>query len=186
MRARRPRVGRKNCGAARRAVRQNRDAYPGRPGVRQPARLSNLVRPTAHTRRSINYGLQGGGGSRPRPSKGLLFRQCLQGLSWGSVPRQSYPQQSGVLVASAGNICARRYGQRQGRRGGGASSAPGTMARTRGWPTPAGIYARRSRAAGATTGGAPGRCRLTGSCRMYYPTSHRLLPRSRQHRTAPY
>ena len=146
MRARRPRVGRKNCSAARRAVRQNRDAYRGRPGVRQPARLSTWSAQLlffnfhdAHTRRSINYGLQGGGGSRPRPSKGLLFRQCLQGLSWGSVPRQSYPQQSGVLVASAGNICARRYGQRQGRRRGGASSAPGTMARTRGWPTPAGI-----------------------------------------------
>ena len=45
--------------------------------------------------------------------------------------------------------------------GGWASSAPETMARRRGWPTPAGNYARRSRAIGATTHGAQGRC-LTG------------------------
>ena len=78
-----------------------------------------------------------GGGSRPRPSKGLAFRQRRQGLSCGAVPRQSYPQRSGVSDASAaGNIRARRYGQRRGRQGGRASSAPGTMARTRGWPTP--------------------------------------------------
>jgi hypothetical protein len=47
---------------------------------------------------TINYGLRGGGGrSRPPPSKGLLFRLvCRQGLSWGSVPRQPYPQRSRV------------------------------------------------------------------------------------------
>ena len=45
--------------------------------------------------------------------------------------------------------------------GGTGIKRPGTMARTRGWPTPAGKYTRRSRATGATTRGAPGRC-LTG------------------------
>jgi hypothetical protein len=120
MRARRPRVGRKNGGAARRAgapfgegakarareailggqetltTRAARES--GNPPAFQTwsAQLLFFNLHDAHTRRSINYGLQGGGGSRPRPSKGLLFRQCRQGLSWGSVPRQSYPQQSGV------------------------------------------------------------------------------------------
>jgi hypothetical protein len=38
--------------------------------------------------------------------------------------------------------------------GGWASNAPETMARRRGWPTPAGKYSRRSWATGATTHGA--------------------------------
>ena len=45
----------------------------------------------------INDGGLQGWHLTPPPYKGLLFRLvCRQGLSWGSVPRQSYPQWSRV------------------------------------------------------------------------------------------
>ena len=114
---------------------------------------------------TINYGLQGRRLTPPPPYLrdyylGYAGRDYLGGQYPGSrtlnLNGAGYETRQQAILAPGDTANAKEV------RGGWASSAPGTMARTRGWPTPPGKYARRSWATGATTRGAPGRC-LTGA-----------------------
>jgi hypothetical protein len=99
----------------------------------------------------------------PGQEDGLPLPENMQGTLTNRQAHQRCPRgrpttrgagcgRSRIMRRAVRQYLPRIHGQHRGSQGRRASSDPGTMAKTRGWPTPTGKYARSPRATGATTG----------------------------------